>query len=174
MIFPVSEKDVEIPLLREIEVAGGEVKVSPDLYSKLAEYFKLSDAEQTAKFPSGGNRWKARVRYAKTELMRKGELDDSTPSDVLRITEKGKERLKREWTGPPILEVKSAEEATEIARSFIKKHRPIALPVKAVREDDVWNVEIDVGPLAVKIAKIKVDAKTASIISYELPEFPPI
>jgi uncharacterized membrane protein YkoI len=71
-------------------------------------------------------------------------------------------------------EVKTAEEATEIARSFIKKYRIIALPVKAVREDDVWNVEIDVGPLAVRIAKVKVDAKTGNIMSYEIPEYPPI
>ena len=71
-------------------------------------------------------------------------------------------------------EVKSAEEATEIARAFIKKHRIIALPIKAVRENGIWLVEIDVGPLAVKVAKIKVDANTGRIISYELPEFPPI
>lgn len=71
-------------------------------------------------------------------------------------------------------EIKSAEEATEVARSFIKKYRIIALPIKAIREGDLWNVELDVGPLAVKVAKVKVDAKTGSIISYELPEFPPI
>ncbi|GAI38294.1 unnamed protein product, partial [marine sediment metagenome] len=49
-----------------------------------------------------------------------------------------------------------------------------ALPVKAIREDNVWSVDIDVGPLAVKIAKVKIDAKTGGIISYEIPEFPPI
>ncbi|MDI6810930.1 MAG: hypothetical protein QMD80_04540 [archaeon] len=72
------------------------------------------------------------------------------------------------------MEVKNAEEATEIAYSFIKKYRLIALPIKAVKEGEVWNVEIDVGPLAVKLAKVRVDAKTGSIISYEIPEFPPI
>ena len=72
------------------------------------------------------------------------------------------------------MEVKNAEEATEIASSFIKKYRLIALPIKAVKEGEVWNVEIDVGPLAVKLAKVRVDAKTGNIISYEIPEFPPI
>lgn len=66
-------------------------------------------------------------------------------------------------------EVGSAEKATEIARTFIKKHYPVALPVKAVREDDAWVVEIDVGPLAVKIASVRVDAKTGRIIDYEIP-----
>jgi uncharacterized membrane protein YkoI len=72
------------------------------------------------------------------------------------------------------MEVKNAEEATEIASLFIKKYRLIALPIKAVREGEIWNVEIDVGPLAVKVAKVKIDAKTGNIISYEIPEFPPI
>jgi len=72
------------------------------------------------------------------------------------------------------VEVKNAGEATEIATSFIKKYRLIALPVKAVKEGEVWNVEIDVGPLAVKLAKVRIDAKTGNIMSYEIPEFPPI
>ncbi len=72
------------------------------------------------------------------------------------------------------MEVKNAGEATEIATSFIKKYRLIALPVKAVKEGEVWNVEIDVGPLAVKLAKVRIDAKTGNIMSYEIPEFPPI
>ena len=66
--------------------------------------------------------------------------------------------------------VKSASEATEVASSFIKKYIPIAQPVKAIRDDDVWLVDIDVGALAVKIAKVKIDAKTGDILSYEIPE----
>jgi uncharacterized membrane protein YkoI len=66
--------------------------------------------------------------------------------------------------------VKTATEAMEIAHSFIKKYIPIALPMKAVREEDVWNVDIDVGALAVKVAKVKVDAKTGDILSYGIPE----
>ena len=65
--------------------------------------------------------------------------------------------------------VKSAAEATEIAYSFIKKYRPIARPVKAIREDDVWFVDIDVGPLAVIIAKVKIDAKSRDILEYSIP-----
>jgi hypothetical protein len=66
--------------------------------------------------------------------------------------------------------VKTATEAMDIAHSFIKKYIPVALPMKAVKEDDVWNVDIDVGALKVKIAKVKVDAKTGDILSYEIPE----
>lgn len=64
--------------------------------------------------------------------------------------------------------VDTADKAMEIAHSFIKKYSPVALPLKAVREGDVWLVDIDVGALAVKIAKVKVDAKTGDILSYEI------
>lgn len=66
--------------------------------------------------------------------------------------------------------VKTAAEATDIAHSFIKKYSTVALPLKAVREKDVWVVDIDVGALAVKIAKVKVDARTGDILGHEIPE----
>jgi len=58
----------------------------------------------------------------------------------------------------------------DIAHTFIKKYSPVALPLKAVRENDVWLVDIDVGALAVKVAKVKVDARTGDILSYDIPE----
>ena len=57
----------------------------------------------------------------------------------------------------------------EIAHSFIKKYSPVALPLKAERKDDVWLVDIYVGALAVKIAKVKIDARTGDILSYDIP-----
>ena len=66
-------------------------------------------------------------------------------------------------------EIKSAAEATTIAQSFVKKYRFIARPLKAVREDDTWLVEIDVGPLTTMIAKVKVDAKSGEILEYTIP-----
>jgi len=66
--------------------------------------------------------------------------------------------------------VATADKAMEIAHSFIKKYSPVALPLKAERQDDVWLVDIDVGALAVKVAKVKVDARTGDILSYEIPQ----
>jgi hypothetical protein len=68
------------------------------------------------------------------------------------------------------LKVDTADKAMEIAHSFIKKYSPVALPLKAERQDDVWMIDIDVGALAVKIAKVKVNARTGDILSYEIPE----
>ncbi|MBE0415069.1 MAG: hypothetical protein IBX36_00805 [Dehalococcoidia bacterium] len=66
--------------------------------------------------------------------------------------------------------VSTAEQAMDIAHSFIKKYSGFALPLKSVKEGDVWHVDIDVGAFAVKIAKIRVDARTGDILSYEIPE----
>ena len=68
------------------------------------------------------------------------------------------------------MEVKSAPEATEIANNFIKKHRFFTRPLKAVREDDTWLVDIDVGVITIEIAKIKIDAKSGDILEYNIPK----
>ena len=66
-------------------------------------------------------------------------------------------------------EVKSARRATEIAYSFIKKYRAYAKPLRAVRANGTWIVEIDVGPLTVKVAKVVIDAESADILEYTIP-----
>jgi len=66
-------------------------------------------------------------------------------------------------------EVKSAAKATEIASSFIKKYRWYVRPLKAIRENDAWLVEIDVGPIFTIIAKVKIDAKSGDILEYTIP-----
>ncbi|MFH0847094.1 MAG: PepSY domain-containing protein [Chloroflexota bacterium] len=66
-------------------------------------------------------------------------------------------------------EVKSAEEATEIAELFLKKYRWLVRPLKAMRGDDVWTVEVDVGLIGVAVATVKIDAKTGAVQEYNIP-----
>jgi hypothetical protein len=66
-------------------------------------------------------------------------------------------------------EIKSAQQAIKIALSFIEQYHSYAQPLKAVRENDTWLVEVDVGPLIVEVAKVKVDAKSADILEYTIP-----
>ena len=68
-------------------------------------------------------------------------------------------------------EVKSASQATTIAESFVRKHISVFFtrPKKAVREDEFWLVEIDIGPIIPKIAKFKIDANSGEILEYDLP-----
>lgn len=67
-------------------------------------------------------------------------------------------------------EVRSAEEATERAKSYLEKYfNPVLFslrPIKVVKEGDVWLVEIDVGLFETKIAQLKIDANTGAILEY--------
>jgi len=88
-----SEKDIELPLLREIEAAGGEARPL-ELYDKVARHFlQLTPSDQTAKHPrSGLFIWANRVAWARQHLVNRGEIDASIRG-IWKITEKGRARL---------------------------------------------------------------------------------
>lgn len=163
-----SRKRIQLPLLQEIEAVGGEVALPlpRDFLGKVVKHFP--DFDPTARYPCGSLKWPPRVKWAGKELIHKGELDASTRG--WRISERGRERLLKEQDKTMAEKVKSAEEATEIALSFLNKHYRFIhkQPTKAVREDNVWLVEIDVGLLLTRIAKLKIDAKTATILEYTI------
>jgi restriction system protein len=88
-----SEKDIELPLLQEIEAAGGEAKPD-DLYDKVAHHFRqLTPSDQEVRYPKSGQLiWLNRIHWARQHLVNKGQLDASTRG-IWRITDKGRERL---------------------------------------------------------------------------------
>jgi len=88
-----SEKDIELPLLQEIEALGGEAKPD-DLYDKVAHHFpQLASSDQELRYPKSGQLiWLNRVHWARMHLVNKGQLDASTRG-IWRITDKGRERL---------------------------------------------------------------------------------
>lgn len=69
------------------------------------------------------------------------------------------------------MEVADADHATEIAVSFLKKHYPLRslYPKHAALEANMWIVEVDIGLLVIKIAKVKIDTKTGEIVEYDIP-----
>ena len=88
-----SEKDIELPLLQEIEAAGGEAKPA-DLYAKVARHFpQLTLADQKVRHPRSGLLiWTNRVQWSRQHLVNKGEIDASTRG-IWKITEKGRARI---------------------------------------------------------------------------------
>lgn len=88
-----SVKYIELPLLQEIEAAGGKAKPS-ELYGKVVRHFpQLTSADREATHPiSGAIIWENRVRWARQHLVNKGEIDASVYG-IWKITEKGKARL---------------------------------------------------------------------------------
>ena len=88
-----SEKDIELPLLQELEAVGGEAKPRT-LYDRVAKHFpNLTAADRKAKHPKSGIViWTNRVQWARQHLVNKGEIDASTYG-IWKITAKGKARL---------------------------------------------------------------------------------
>jgi len=88
-----SEKDIELPLLQELEAMGGEAKPSA-LYDKVAKHFpQLTLADQKAKHPKSGLPiWRNRVQWARQHLVNRGQIDASTRG-IWKITKKGRIRL---------------------------------------------------------------------------------
>ena len=105
-----SEKDIEIPLLQEIEAAGGGAKPS-ELYDKVAKHFPhLTLDDQQAKHPRTGIPiWRNRVQWARQHLVNKGEVDASVRG-IWHIIEKGRARL------TIIADIPEGEEGEDVER----------------------------------------------------------
>jgi hypothetical protein len=67
-------------------------------------------------------------------------------------------------------EVKSAEQATKIAASFLTKYYFFLHPISAVKENATWIVRVDVGAIGTQIAEVKIDTLTGDITAYSVPE----
>jgi hypothetical protein len=89
-----TDDQIEIPLLEEIEKAGGRIRPR-EVYSRVAQHFpKITREELESALPSGGNRYTNRVQWARQGLATKGELDASVRGFWV-ITEAGRRRLQR-------------------------------------------------------------------------------
>ena len=96
-----SEKDIELPLLQELEAVGGEARPG-ELYGRVAKHFPhLTSADQKARHPKSGILiWTNRVQWARQHLVNKGEIDASVYG-IWKITERGRARLGKGVVFPP-------------------------------------------------------------------------
>lgn len=95
MAFP-RRNEIELPVLIEIEAAGGEMRPTPAFFKEIATYFsQVTEDDLRATNRSGINTWENRVHWARLKLVHKGEIDKSRYG-VWRITKKGKERIRAE------------------------------------------------------------------------------
>jgi hypothetical protein len=73
-------------------------------------------------------------------------------------------------------EIKNASEATEKASAFILEKNSIrgkiAEPIKAVRENDTWLVEFNIGIVRFIKAYVKINSTTGEILEYHIPPCP--
>jgi len=91
MALPI-QKDIELPLLLEIEAMGGEARPQ-DLYPRVTAHFpQITEADLKETITGGMNKWTNRIQWARQALVSKGELE-RYPRGVWRITEKGREKI---------------------------------------------------------------------------------
>ena len=72
--------------------------------------------------------------------------------------------------------IESADQATEIAVSFLKQyHTVLQRPHKARVDQGTWVVEVDIGAIFTRMAKVIIDQESGRILEYEVPPspFPP-
>ena len=91
-----AKNEMELPVLIEIESAGGELRPTTALFHKLDGYFSQltnEDLKQTNR--SGTNKWENRVHWTRLELVHKKQIDRSTYG-IWRITADGRKRIAAE------------------------------------------------------------------------------
>ena len=91
-----TQKEIQVPLLHEIEVRGGEARPETELYRAVASHFpQITEADLKEEVTSGTNRWEKHVNYARLQLVHEGEIDKSVRG-IWGITERGRRRLRGE------------------------------------------------------------------------------
>jgi hypothetical protein len=96
-----------------------------------------------------------------------------TTRDVVKtgdVTREEKLVAAAEAVEKAVEQVKDDLDAMDIANAFMKKDNPVALPLKAVRRDDIWLVDVDIGAVRMEIVRVKIEAKTGKILSHEVVE----
>jgi uncharacterized membrane protein YkoI len=67
--------------------------------------------------------------------------------------------------------VKTADQATDVALSFLKKSGwSFARALSAHEKNGSWVVQVDVGALTFQAGTLKVNARTGAIIEYDIPK----
>lgn len=131
MTLPM-EKDVELPLLIEIEAMGGEARPQ-DIYPRVTGHFpQVTEADLGETISHGMNKWTNRIQWARQNLVIKKELE-RYPRGVWRITDKGRERLR----SGGLLGGKVVVEGQEAVRGGV-----VTPPT---RHDDLKQKMVDIG-----------------------------
>ncbi len=123
-------KSMELPLLHEIEAMGGSGQPK-ELYDRVAQHFPgLTASDRKLVTPKTKvSTYNNRVQFVRMALINKGELDGHTPG-VWTITQKGKDRLSKEWP------LGFVPEYCDLANLFIDKPstRPVGHENRSTRK----------------------------------------
>jgi hypothetical protein len=146
MALPI-QKDIELPLLLEIETMGGEGRPQ-DIYPMITAHFpQITEADLVETISGGTNKWTNRIQWARQSLVLKKELE-RYPHGVWRITEKGRERLisRESMEGKPALVVEGPEVDGEKIVQPPKRHDELKLKMVEIGNKLGYTTSTEEGP----------------------------
>lgn len=135
------QKYIELPLLFEIQKAGGSAKPK-DLYDKVRLHFpRITDIDLGATVSTGQLKWQNTMQFARNECVKKGEIDRSI-RNVWALTEKGHSDFAKSGHLGPQMMFNTARRGTTarqgLARNMRACHRH--LPLQTCSCGGVWRL----------------------------------
>jgi len=140
---------IEVPLLEEIEKAGGSA-APKDLYPRLTARFpQITQEELAQRLPAGNLQWTNRVQWVRQRLILRGELDGSVRG-VWAITDAGRRRLEAHRRGQPYRGPKTSPKSRKMRRRRPAKpidHDEIARALEQIGQafgfDTLWKPKVN-------------------------------
>jgi hypothetical protein len=164
--------------LEEVEKAIGELRTGRDLVIMKTMAVGLCEAHCNifTLFQKGEDKelWARRLAEAKQTIHGSETIEDvvkTRDNFIKEITDYVKaEKVDSTDKAVEKVKVDDALDAMAIANSFMKKDNPVALPLKAQQREDIWVVDVDIGEVRMEIVRVKIDAKTGTILGHETVE----
>lgn len=93
----ISRKAYELPLLKSLMELGGSVRPTTELYGLVESKMHLGKKEQEYDEVHARPKWVYELQWTRHALVSHGEMDGSQRG-VWKITEKGRQRVRSEWS----------------------------------------------------------------------------
>lgn len=143
------QTEMEIPLLEEIEKAGG-TATPKELYSRITVRFPQVTEEDLRDVKLDGTpKWPNRIAFVRLRLVHKGELDGSVRG-VWAITEAGRGRLKNHREGRPYTPTATMRTRKKVAITATQErvdHDEVARALEKIGQafgfDTVWKPKVN-------------------------------
>jgi len=134
MAYP-KETEIELPLLEEIEKAGGQVRPQ-DVYARVASHFPqltAQDLERRMKSSPSTYKWHNYVQWVRQTLVEKGEIDGSVRG-IWKITDLGRKRVGASASGISTAPTRPHDSLTPAVHEGERTHGMLKRKIKEIGE----------------------------------------
>lgn len=138
-----TEKSIEIPLLKVVAEAGGQLKAADAIRLVKVLFPELSEADGNQQTKTGAKQWSNRVRWTRQYLINSGYLHDESATGIWEITAKGRAHLAANITG-----WKAAYSAPVVKEPTAQEEKASAITVPEVSlHDRLQQCWVEIGQM---------------------------